>query len=242
MNFNVWTFLLEIVNFLVLAAVLHRLLYRPLRAAVERRRGEYEAAQAAADANRRASETARTQAEAELRDVEHRRLELLEQARGEADARRTQLLARAEAEAETRLAESRRTVEDERREMFAALEDDVFRAARTLAERLLRESVGTSLDEQLAARLAETLEAAANDARTRAAVDGGADAPILESAAELTAPARERLERAVAALATTPLPVVRRTNPDLLGGVRLRIGGAVWDATLAGQLEQARRR
>lgn len=31
MAFNIWTFLFEIVNFVVLACILHRLLYRPLR-------------------------------------------------------------------------------------------------------------------------------------------------------------------------------------------------------------------
>ena len=46
MIFNVWTFLFEVVNFLVLVYVLHRLLYRPLREAIDRRREANAKAQA----------------------------------------------------------------------------------------------------------------------------------------------------------------------------------------------------
>ena len=35
MTFNGWTFLFQVLNFVVLAYALHRLLYRPLREAIE---------------------------------------------------------------------------------------------------------------------------------------------------------------------------------------------------------------
>jgi F0F1-type ATP synthase delta subunit len=43
---------------------------------------------------------------------------------------------------------------------------------------------------------------------------------------------------AIESLAGRPLGMTVRVRPDLLGGVRLRIGGHVWDATISGPLEE----
>lgn len=239
MTFNVWTFLLEVINFLVLAFVLHRLLYRPLRAAVDRRRSEHEAVQAAAEAARRDAEELKRQVAAELADVESHRLELLERARTEADAHRTHLTAEAEQVVQRRLADAQRTSEQEHRDMLGALQDDVILAARTLTERLLRESVDVSLHEQLAIRLIESLETAVRDKRDRwNAADDSRDGAVLETARELDPNTRARLEAAIRSLSTAQVPIDYRISPDLIGGVRVRLGGTVWDASLTGQLEQ----
>ncbi len=50
MVFNVWTFLFQVVNFLVLVAILRWLLYSPLREAIDRRREANAKAQADAEA------------------------------------------------------------------------------------------------------------------------------------------------------------------------------------------------
>ncbi len=56
MTFNIWTFLFEVVNFVVLAYILHRLLYRPLREAIDRRRAEIAQTQAEAEQARAEAE------------------------------------------------------------------------------------------------------------------------------------------------------------------------------------------
>src|SRR6185369_16713189 len=60
-TFNVWTFLFEVLNFLVLAFVLHRLLYRPLREAVDKRKAENDKARVEAEAARKEADAAREQ-------------------------------------------------------------------------------------------------------------------------------------------------------------------------------------
>src|SRR4051812_21431663 len=102
MNFNGWTFLFEVLNFVVLAAMLHWLLYRPLRDAIDRRR--------AADARvREEAEKARAEAtemcrhlEGLLADQEKERQKLLHQAHEQAEAERTRIVAEAEATARRR--------------------------------------------------------------------------------------------------------------------------------------------
>jgi F-type H+-transporting ATPase subunit b len=238
MTFNVWTFLLETINFLVLVFVLHRLLYRPLHEAVDRRRADVEAARAEAERARAEAAALKQSAQAELADVDRRRAELLDQVRAEVDERRRRLFAEADKAADARLAESRRAVEQERKEMRAALNEDVFHAAYSLSERLLRQAVDASLHEQLAHRLIETLETLPQCERERLqASNDVADGAVVETARDLEPETRARLETAIAALSGRRGPITYRTSEDLLGGVRLRLAGTVWDATLAGQLE-----
>ncbi len=47
MSFNLGTFLFQTVNFIVLVYILHRLLYRPLHEAIDRRAAEIARAQRA---------------------------------------------------------------------------------------------------------------------------------------------------------------------------------------------------
>ncbi len=76
MTFNVWTFLFEIVNFVVLAYILHRILYRPLRAAIDQRRAVLAKTQSDAEAARAQAvamqEQLQTQAQASSRSGKKR--------------------------------------------------------------------------------------------------------------------------------------------------------------------------
>ncbi|MBI3758607.1 MAG: F0F1 ATP synthase subunit delta [Deltaproteobacteria bacterium] len=49
----------------------------------------------------------------------------------------------------------------------------------------------------------------------------------------------KRLAKTVASVAGRELTLNVQDNPALIGGVRLRIGGRLWDASIAGQLEAA---
>jgi F-type H+-transporting ATPase subunit b len=239
MSFNVWTFLLELINFLVLVFVLHRLLYRPLREAVDRRRAEIESARGNAERSRQDAADLKSRAEAELADVDRRRVELLDQARAEADEHRRRLFAEADKAAEQRLAESRQVLEQERNDVRAALKEDVFHTAVSLSERLLRQAIDASLHDQLAHRLIETLEALPQCERDRLRASNDLqDGAVVETARDLEPATRTRLETAIAALGGSHAPIDYRTSEELLGGLRLRLAGTSWDATLAGQLEQ----
>ncbi len=88
MTFNIWTFLFEIVNFVVLAYILHRVLYRPLRAAIERRRAAIAQAQADAEKARDEALAMQKQLESQLADTERQRHEALQKTRELAEAER----------------------------------------------------------------------------------------------------------------------------------------------------------
>jgi F-type H+-transporting ATPase subunit b len=81
MTLNWWTFLLQALNFVVLAYVLHRLLYKPLRQAVEQRREATERARTEAEKARKDAEALQQQLEEQLAQAQRQRQEAVHQAR-----------------------------------------------------------------------------------------------------------------------------------------------------------------
>jgi F-type H+-transporting ATPase subunit b len=238
MTFNLWTFLFEAVNFVVLAYVLHRLLYRPLHQAVEQRHEANARARAEAEKAQQAAAATQERLRAELGDLERRRQETIREAREQGEADRRRLLAEAEAILARRQEEARRALDRERDEALRALRSELVTQAIELSRRLLREASDSSLQRQLALRLAETLDGLPADERERIRVHWQSeDGTVLETARELDAALVARLSEAVSALVGQPVALAVRDRPALLGGVRLRVGGHVWDASVAGQLE-----
>ncbi|HEX9793779.1 MAG TPA: F0F1 ATP synthase subunit delta, partial [Planctomycetota bacterium] len=63
-----------------------------------------------------------------------------------------------------------------------------------------------------------------------------------ESAHDLSDLERETLERALAARTGKQVALEVRTNPELLGGVRVTLDGIRYDGSLRGRLDSARKR
>jgi len=240
MTFNLWTFLLQVVNFVVLAYVLHRLLYRPLHEAIESRRQAVRQTQAAAEKARVDAEAIKQQLEEKLAQLDQQRQEALHQAREQAEAERWKMRDEAEAVAQRRQEEGRSALERDREEMLQKLYGEVITHALNLAERLLRQSADSTLQAQLAKHLIETLDGLPADEREQLRRDWQTeDQTWLEAAAKPDGETLKRLTETVASVAGKELTLNVQDNPALIGGVRLRIGGRLWDASIAGQLEAA---
>ena len=107
-----------------------------------------------------------------------------------------------------------------------------------VVQRLLRESCDRTLNDQLALHLIEELRRLPTEKR-QAVCDQWQpeDGAVLETAGELDDATVRRITEAANELVGQPITLATSTVPALLGGVRLRLGGHIWDASLAGQLE-----
>ncbi len=240
MTFNLWTFFLQVVNFVVLAYVLHRLLYRPLHEAIERRRQTVRQAQAEAENARAEAEAIKQQLEEKLAQLDQQRQETMRQAREQAEVERRKMLDEAEATIQRRQEEFRRSLEREREEMSQQLSGELITHALNLAERLLRQSADSTLQAQLVKHLIETLDGLPADEREQLRRDWQTEEQTwLETVAKPDGETLKRLTETVASVAGRELALNVQYNPSLIGGVRLRIGGRLWDASIAGQLQEA---
>jgi F-type H+-transporting ATPase subunit b len=242
MTFNVWTFLLQAINFAVLAYVLHRLLYRPLREAIERRQAAHEKARRDADQARQEALSLRGKLEAELAATEQQRQEAVRKAVEEAEAERRRILDEGQTKLQKQREESRQALAREREEALKAVRASAIHEAVELTRRLLHEAADADLHQQLAQRLVESLEQLPMEEqkqlRERWRPDDGV---VLETAEPLNGAVLRDLTGVLTTLLGQAVTPAVQARPNLISGVRLRVGGQVWDASLAGQLEDAGR-
>jgi len=241
MTFNVWTFLLEAINFLVLAYVLHRLLYRPLRAAIDGRRETHERAQAEAEKARDEASALQEQLRAQMADIDHQRQETLREAHQQALVERQRLLDDSKGSMQQRQEAARAALARERDETLRALHAEIVDQAVELARRMLSEAADLALDKQLTLRLVEALDQCpASDREELRRHWNADDQAVLESAGDLDGEVVQRLSGVIATLLGRPVALTVARQASLISGARLRLGGRVWDASVAGQLDGIR--
>lgn len=234
MTFDLTTAAFEAINFLVLMAILWRLVYRPLRASIEARR-----AAIAEDLER--ARLAREEAEAHEGEWRAREAELdavrervRREAIDEAEAERARILARAREDADAERARVTQLLESEREAAARWVRSAVWSRGTELAGRLARELVPEGLDAALFARLIEVLERRAPE------VEAG-DGEVELTGARLPTSAQIEALREVIARAVGRAPQMTvREDAELLAGWTVLVGDRRFDASLAGELEAFR--
>ena len=232
------TFLLELVNFLILIWILKRFLYAPVKAAVEARRQRVEAVLAEADTRRAEAEQMREDYQARREQWEQERAQAraaLEQELAAERARGSEAL-RAELQAQrdkAEVLEQRRGREAERRNQEAALA-----LAAEFASRLLGRLAGPELEARLVDMVIEDLPRLSDSHRATLSslVSGVPAAARVHSAYPLAEQRRTALQAALSQAAGGELRCDFDLNPELLAGLRIDAGALVMRANLRDEL------
>ncbi len=237
MTFNVWTFLFEIANFIVLAYVLYRLLYRPLQKAIDERRDASLRAQADLEKAQKETVDLQTRLKAEMIRIDQLQEEAIAKARTIADSERKDMLHKVEMETERTRSETKRSLEREREEALVALRKKVVDLAIGIVERLLREASDRTLHEQLARHLIDHVKSLTQaDCQALRNQWKHGDKFTLETAQELDPAITTEFKDIIAQIIGQPTDVELVLIPALLSGACLKLAGRVWDSSLAGQL------
>jgi F-type H+-transporting ATPase subunit b len=232
------TFVLEIVNFLVLVWILKHFLYRPVLDILARRRAGIEQTLMEARATEARAAALKAQFEGRLADWE-----------AEKAADRVRFDAELAAERARQLQALREALRDERDRgaAQAAHRDEALQGemgARALAQAvrftttLLTRLAGPELQARLTAVFLEDFAKLTDDQRTglrNAAALPDARARVA-SAYPLTAAERERIAEAIATELERRLPLDELQDPALLAGLRVQIGAWQLQASLADEL------
>jgi F-type H+-transporting ATPase subunit b len=149
-----WTLGFQAVNFLVLAWLLQRFLYRPVMSVLDRRRRESEEALAHVEAAKKAATDERTAYERKRLDLVAERDALVQETRARLERERQEVLAATRHEAEDIIAAARRALEEERKSAVAALYDKAVDLAADMAATLVNRTTTADADALLFDRLA----------------------------------------------------------------------------------------
>jgi F-type H+-transporting ATPase subunit b len=232
------TFLLEILNFLILVWILKRFLYAPVKAAIERRRGRIEQALAEADARREEAERLRSDYESRQADWERERASARTQLQQEMNTERSRRLDQIRRELEQRrekaaTQEARRLEEAERR----AQEASIGLAAR-FAARLLSRLAGPDLEARLVGMVLEDLPQLDPDQRHLLAAVSEEGSPTLRvlSAYPLSDAQRAAVQIALEDAAGGELTCEFAQDEGLIAGLQIDAGPLVLHGNLRDEL------
>lgn len=220
------TFLLEIINFLVLVWILNRFLYRPVLNLINRRRGSIEKDMDDARKLHEEADALRQQYENRLSDWE------LEQrkARDALDQELDKVRANKLAELDTELEQEKKKNEviEKRRLQDAVdkIEQTALGQASRFATQLLEQVAGPELETRLVEMAMKEI-ASLPDERIDSLRSMWTEAPAemkVESAYPLQSAQQQSLEKTLRKITGQTAPVNFETNPGLIAGLQVTVG------------------
>jgi F-type H+-transporting ATPase subunit b len=216
----------QIVNFLILVWLLHRVLYRPLNRAIVARGQEVNRRLAEAEAAQRAAQAAEREHREAIRALEQKSEAILQAARDTAAALRRDLTGQVRAEIAARRAAWEAQLADEKAAFLDKLRRRAGQSFVALARRVLSEMADRDLVEQMARVFARRLAALGDDdaAPLKDALDRG-EVPEVRASFPLSPDAQSTVAAAVAAVLGSASPAPRFVHAaEVEGGIVLVMG------------------
>jgi len=245
LSLDVTTIIFQAINFVVLAVILNRFLFRPVLRKAAEREAERERLGRELAEERQAVAALRADLEQRQAQLDEERDQCVAQMHEEAEADRLELFKEAQAETERMLVEAeadgyrvrQQAVEDFHEQLVSA----ILEISGAVTARNAPPSVHDALVQGMSDRIRELGRAEMDrvEAVRRSLGDRDALAHIA-SARELTAEQQALLARTLTALADRHVNIELSIVPELVAGLKVRLGDTVIDNSLAGQLGELR--
>jgi F-type H+-transporting ATPase subunit b len=238
---SVWTYIAQIVNFLVFVVILYLLLYKPVRRIMQQRRDEMEAERREAETKLQEAEKLRAEAEASAKELEEKRDSILKEAREQAEAQRKELLEQAEQQARDRLQRFRRIMEQERDELLDKISDELRETIVETAGAVLSDTSGAVTDRAL--ERVETLLDGVPDEdvqSARKALDKSGNRVPVRFVGTLTDDQLDRLRTTLRRkLDVKNIELEVTEDPSLLAGLEVTLGHIQLEAHWRGVIDRS---
>jgi F-type H+-transporting ATPase subunit b len=238
-EFNWTTFVLEIINFLVLVWILKRFLYKPVIGVIAQRKAAIEKTMVDAKTMEEGAQALKLQYENRLGDWELEKEKAQAKLLDEIKAERARLMeglqtSLAQEREKNRVLEARRMDEIRR-----GMEEEALAQGRQFASRLLSRLPAPELEAKIVELALEDLSRLSDEKRQmiRAAYQEAGSKVLLASAFPLRATQRDALTKAMSHLIGQDLSCELRQDRNLISGLRITIGPWVLRANLQDELE-----
>lgn len=236
MEFDTTTFVLEIINFLVLVWLLQRLLYKPVTAAITARQARIAQTLADAEGVHAEATALKQQFDNRLADWEQEKVRQRQQWQQELEAERDRQMEKLAAalndESQRRRSLDRQRLQDEQRRLATEARAEAARFVARLLSRLaspaLEETIHHTLRDDLL-RLSEEQRQAFHSVEIK-------DVATITSAYPVGDAHRSGFAQTLEALVGRPVACVFVEDPELLAGFRISLGPRMLRASLLDEL------
>lgn len=242
MTIDWWTLGLQAANFLILAWLLKRFLFQPVKQVIERREALSVETARKLEQDRQAAQSAKAEFEAKSANIAMTRRQLKEEALGETARDRERIIEDARAEAAELVDDARSGIADERQHAVADLKLEIADLAADLAVKLLTKAAPDVADthflEQLEAKLGELGE---TELERLQKADGAASGnATIVTARPLARDAQDKWGKRIGKALGTEGTINFKTDPDLIAGAALHFRNMTVKSDWGTQLEQAK--
>ncbi len=235
MKFDFWTFAFQIINFTVLVLILRRVLFKPVREIMEKRRAASAALMEDAERTKREAEALKDARTKELGELRASSARMMDEAKDQAAAEKARLISEAEAEARKVAEKEKALLEAERAKAGEAVKGMAIEAVASYAGLLLKDAADAELHAALVRRLMAEAGRISAEISGAAPKDGSPVQVQLASAFPMAQALADGLRSAIAPMPSASMDVT--VEPELIAGVVVRANDLVFDMSLAGQLK-----
>ncbi|MCP4543757.1 MAG: F0F1 ATP synthase subunit B [Chloroflexi bacterium] len=230
----------QIINFLILFGALGLFLWKPAMKRLDERRQMLEKEKDDAEAMAKARANIEGERESALDEARGEAQSILAEAREQANTLSEKAAQEARQKETEILTEARQAAEEERNRVLGEMRGQITALAISAAQKI----VGSTLDEQRQHALVESFFSGIREGRVEVLAEGveaGAGEPVtVTSAIPLTEGQQATVQRDLSARLGEESAITFRVDPQILGGLMVRVGDRVMDGSAAGQLERLR--
>jgi F-type H+-transporting ATPase subunit b len=241
LGIDVGTLLLQIANFLIMAYVLTRFLFKPLKEMLDKRAHQATKTLDEAEEAAREAEALRREYEEKRENIDAEFAALKNEARIVIDQSRQQMLKEAYDEIEVMRTRAKGEIEQQRAEALRLHRGKIGELVATLIQRMMRDILNPEIHQAYLNAFVDQLRAVQLNGRVSADGEEAVTAELI-TAAPLVETERTRIAAALEATAARPVDLTYRADPDLVAGAMVRLGDVLIDGSLQGQIQQLRRR
>jgi F-type H+-transporting ATPase subunit b len=239
MKFNLWTFFFQVVNFFVLLYILKKVLYKPIREIIEKRRSLVQKTVDDAEKMKKEAQELKEQNRQEADWLNDLKSGLLEKAQEEAEEYRAKLMHKAKVDADGVIEKETALFEAEKRRTEAELKNMAAEMVSAYASRLMKDISDPDLHRALCSRfLKDIVTAAPRLAKMKK--ESGPLTIELVTAYPLDEVQMSELRKRIESLVSSAININSTVDKDLFAGVKIKVADMVYDASLSGQIETLR--
>lgn len=225
MQIDLFTFVAQIINFLILMTLLRIFLYKPILNAMNQR--EEKIASRLEEAKEK-EEQARQRAEdyqQKQQEIERRREEILNEAREEVRQRRQKWLDEARDEVEHAKSDWHTDLQQEKERFWEQFQQRAGQQLLAITRQALRDLADTNLEQQVVSTFTRRLESLDEQDEFRHILRQSDESPVVRSAFELSDDMKQQLSVALNQHIRKEKNIQFRQDPELISGLSLQLDG-----------------
>jgi F-type H+-transporting ATPase subunit b len=233
MKFDIWTFLFQIINFVVLLFILKRILYKPVKEIMEKRRGIIEKTIEDAEKTKKEALELKEKHQEEMNKIKELQVRMTENMKNEVEEEKKRLLMEAEKEAANILERERALFETEKKRFETELRGKVIDTVTIFTMNLLKDISDKELHKGIYRRFLHDLGGITSNISAK-----DDESVIIELISAYPVKEEELLEvrEAMESHLSKKVAINAQIDKTLIAGLKIKINDMVYDSSLLGQI------